>query len=60
MYQIISNRFTCKDINILTSLDSYNVTDSESYLSLIIAYVVHDLRFVEDESFNLLVRHACT
>ena len=60
MYQIISNSLTCKYINILTSLNSHNVTASESYLSLIVACLVHDPWSVEDESFNLLVRHACT
>ena len=55
-YQIINICFTGKSINIFTPLFLRNVTDSESLLSLVVPYLVRDLWFDEDESFNLLLK----
>ena len=58
--QIINMSFPYISINIFTPLHSYNATDSESYLSLIVACLVHDPWSVEDELFNLPLKHVCT
>ena len=55
-YQIINICFTGKYINIFIPLLLRNVTDSESLLSLVLPYLVRDLWFDEDESFNLLLK----
>ena len=55
-YQIINICFTDKYINIFIPLFLHNVTDSESLLSLVVPYLVRDLWFDEDESFNLLLK----
>ena len=54
--QTINICFTGKSINIFIPLFLRNVTDSESLLSLVVPYLVHDLWFDEDESFNLLLK----
>ena len=54
--QIINICFTDKYINIFIPLFLRNVTDSESLLSLVVPYLVRDLWFDEDESFNLLLK----
>ena len=59
-YQIINICFTGKYINIFIPLLLRNVTDSESLLSLVVPYLVSEQWSVEDESFNLLLKHVCT
>ena len=54
--QIINICCTDKSINIFIPLFLRNVTDSESLLSLVVPYLVRDLWFDEDESFNLLLK----
>ena len=52
--EIINNYFTCKSINIFTLLDSHNATDSESFLTVIVAYLVHDLWAIHYPVLNFI------
>ena len=47
-------------LDISTLLYSANSTNSESYLNVLVACLVHDLWSVEDELFNLMHKNVYT
>ena len=60
IYQIIENCSMSILLDISTLLYSANSTNSESYLNVLVACLVHDRWSVEDELFNLMHKNVYT